>query len=257
MQNLVTVTCLRDREQMLLQAESLRYLQSPITHHVIVQESSLDSSWSSLLGPYYSTHQLVLTLAEPCPTNRFLDHPWSNQQYHKLAVYQRIQDSYLILDSKNFFIRTCSLDDWANSTGCGSQEYYHRAANDFSSTITEYSQYFDIPVQPWHLCHQTPFHISHQVMQNFDIAKLLRDFMNFNCMPSEFIFYSCMMKSLGIKFTQKQLHYTVWPNMPIIPDIRWSNSSCLVAGIHPTIIEQYKHSINSWLISQQFDFQFE
>ena len=113
--NLVTVTCLIDQPAMLVQAESIRKFLSPCTHYVIVNEINPDlAKWRDLLQEYYTNHILILL--------RFTDYEgsgWHTQQTYKLLVGEHIDDDYLVLDSKNFFIKHCQLTEWEGRYGDG------------------------------------------------------------------------------------------------------------------------------------------
>ena len=58
---LATVTCNRDFQQMLLQAESIQRFLNPCKHVIIINESYPDLDfWNRWLKPYYTNHELVI-----------------------------------------------------------------------------------------------------------------------------------------------------------------------------------------------------
>lgn len=111
--NLVTVTYYVDLRQMLIQAESINQHITGITHWVVVNSrfNNMDR-WYKLLSPYYTKNKLKLI--KP-PTE--LITPWAsylNQQLLKLWVSSLIQDDYLILDSKNFYVNPTDTSIYSN-----------------------------------------------------------------------------------------------------------------------------------------------
>lgn len=123
---LLTVTCNRDFYQMLLQAESINKFLEPCTHYVIVNEHKADLEfWWRWLSPYYQKHRLVLLNRIDYNygqlgidyTNNSSSAGWIMQQLQKLLVSYHLNQDYLILDSKNFFIKPTSLNEWEHVLG--------------------------------------------------------------------------------------------------------------------------------------------
>lgn len=132
--NLVTVTYFADLRNMLVQAESINRFVSGVTHWVVVCSSSNNMSrWRRLIGPYYQgSNKLKLIRA---PANLMTKNAgYLNQQLLKLWIAGSIQDDYVILDSKNFFVKTTDLSIYNNyvaSNGTG----YDTSDETFPGTI--------------------------------------------------------------------------------------------------------------------------
>ena len=102
--DLVTVTCDLDFNQMLLQAESISKFLKPCTHWVVINDQHIDKEkWESALTPYYHNH--TLKLFTPNWNSIPSDFGWAKQQAYKFVVSKYVNDDYLLLDSKNFFIK--------------------------------------------------------------------------------------------------------------------------------------------------------
>lgn len=208
--NLVTVFCLRDLAQFRLQVESLRYLTEPVTHWVIINEPQDQyHHCCDLVQPLYlfSPHQLRLV---PRPLT-LSSCDWDNQQYYKLWIYQLIQQDYLILDCKNFFIRSCSLADWQGVIGSGSYDHYLKEGNTFSATLRYYCSLFGLPVESEQFSCQTPFLAESRVMDHLDLEQFAESVGLVS--PCEFLYYGLTYRSLGGGLKKPQhLHRTIWPD---------------------------------------------
>lgn len=128
---IVTVTCLRDIPLLDLQAQGIsQYLDTNTPVYIIINEED-PSQWvdyfAKHLKHYYSKHKLTLlhrgvfdidwqqwvpSLVNPWAVG------WETQQVLKLAIsaYFKTQ-SYVILDSSNFLIRSWNPDQYTNIDG--------------------------------------------------------------------------------------------------------------------------------------------
>ena len=58
---LLTVACERDKDILLLHAESISLFLEPCTHYIVINEEVPDINyWRELLQPYYSKHKLII-----------------------------------------------------------------------------------------------------------------------------------------------------------------------------------------------------
>lgn len=115
METLVTVTFTRDKWCMALQAHSLElFIKEPCNHYVLIQDDSPLEEWEALLRPIYKTHTLHLMHRSTHPKNftaaSAAVRGWRDQQVLKMKVAEFIDtEKYLILDSKNIFVRPLPL----------------------------------------------------------------------------------------------------------------------------------------------------
>lgn len=195
--DLLTVTCSHDKLQMLLQAESIQKFLSPCTHWVVIDDSVISTEeWLTLLSPYYTKHKLIIVDGFKINSNFDDKGGWVRQQYHKFAAFEYIKNDYLILDSKNFFIRETNINEWDSTIGNGSQTNFFNN-HSWDATIIEYAKYFDIPVNFQHLSILTPFVFHKSVLDNIkDYPKFLDYFINQPVIPSEFLLYSTLLYKL-------------------------------------------------------------
>lgn len=237
---------------MLVQAESVQKFLEPCTIWVIVNETSLDG-WHELLAPYYTRCTFNLVLAP------VLDNAdgWWRQQYYKLWAHTLVKDSYLLLDSKNFFVKPCSTSAWDNQLGAGIYEDYSVKGDRWLRTIHEYAEYLGVEPSSTHLAMQTPFVIDYRVMQSSNLDQLLAQFEKFTAMPSEFILYSMLAEKHQHTGKLQLQHVTVWPMYA--PSIWPAAIKCiaepqiLVAGLHRTFLDRMDKSVvNCWLASLGF-----
>jgi len=202
---LVTVTCKRDFNQMMLQAESIsKFLKPGCHHYVIINDYNADLAfWHNHLDPYYSNHTLHIIprihydylkcgiyLEDNSTTG------WRVQQLQKLLIAYLINDDYVILDSKDFFIRDTDINEWNTSIGSTvSKENEH---NIYDSAAKIYADHFNIErsmiFHPY-----TPYVIRKKYItenKNFDFFTMGEIL----CAPmihkenfSEFVFYSYLI----------------------------------------------------------------
>lgn len=200
--HVVTVTCNRDYNQMVLQAESISMFLTPCTHWVIINEETVDiERWKSALSPYYIKHTLnLLTLKDFKPINS--KSGWVTQQVLKLRISEHINNDYLILDTKNFFIKFTDLSFWENKIGDGnlytlddSSAYsYWRPAS------TLYANKLNVPeLTDIFFISAGPFKIKIKYLKNVDMD-FLQECLLINseidpCYVSEYVLYSYLAKN--------------------------------------------------------------
>ena len=123
--DLVTVTYSGDLLAMRLQSHSLdRFITKPITHHVYIEDSNLElPAWHKQLVPFYSRHRLMLRDGDSLLDSRaglVQTEGWIRQQAIKLlAAREVVSDRYMVLDSKNLFIKCFDIGDWPVCHGSG------------------------------------------------------------------------------------------------------------------------------------------
>lgn len=205
---LATVTCNRDFQQMLLQAESIQKFVEPCKHVVIVNEDKFDYDfWLRWLAPYYTNHELVLMGKIK---SNYVDHffgsykdygiidndsnGWLTQQLQKMLLAYEFNDDYLILDSKNFFIRPTSINEWDGIIGSGiiqSKEVLEDTY--FKKSADTYEKYLGWSIDKF-LTTLTPFKIKREPLVTkckiSELGYLLYSPEFNNAGTSEFIFYS-------------------------------------------------------------------
>lgn len=263
--DLVTVTCMLDKEQMMLQAESISKFLDPCTHWVIINDLDVDVTyWEQCLSQYYANHELKIikpNLKKYYTLDQY-ENGWKTQQVLKYEIFQYINGDYLILDSKNFFIRNCNVEDWEAIAGCGFEEDYTRKGNTWLPTINSYSAYLELPPSYRQLAMQTPFVFRNEVLariENFE--EFLKWFNANDVLTSEFLFYSILQKTHSIYDSTKILktqHWTVLSEQTFnefanVKQHFFDNPKIKVAGLHRNFISKLtkteKHSINEWITS--------
>jgi hypothetical protein len=273
---LATVTCNRDFQQMLLQAESIQRFLNPCKHVIIINESHPDLDfWNRWLQPYYNNHELVIipSIQYSYPSNSLgardrygeidsVSSGWRSQQLQKMLLAYEYEDDYLLLDSKNFFINPTDIHEWDNSIGSSSYMGFG-AIHHFVGTYTKYSELFEKKIE-YYTAPGTPFKIKREpLVSKCKVGELGYKLFypeHHNVSASEGIFYSFFVedeinqridipfeKSLTIWGSDKADLYKKLLEMSMNPEIK-------VAGIHREILSTMSHqdikTIELWLNSK-------
>ena len=188
--DLVTVTCAHDLKSMLLQANSIdQFVKESCTHWVIIEDSNRSSvPWDQLLFPFYKNHNLKLI-------NNFLPpdgtHSWRRQQLLKFMIARQLRcDSYLILDSKNFFIKPIDLTQWPIAEGS------HDVAKITPGTLawnwlSYLEEKYKLPKLNFHWSSFTPYRVKTDTVREILKLDMVEMFKNIaDQWVSEFILYS-------------------------------------------------------------------
>lgn len=129
--DLVTITCSRDIGIQELQSYSLNLMvQESHDHYVVVEDSIISiDQWKERLLPYYTRHTLhvipTLVPDEYYLNDTQIKNGWHRSAVLKILISEKIKSKkYLILDSKNFFIREQLLNEWPIDDGNGIVEPY-------------------------------------------------------------------------------------------------------------------------------------
>lgn len=268
---IVTVTCKNDFTSMLRQAESIQKFVEPCEHLVIIEDENFDKRfWIKHLSKYYTNHKLVLK-----SYNHFLRIPqsgWVRQQALKLLAALDCPDEYLILDTKDFFIRPCKLADWNGFLGSNDIEdidYYFDIPSPTKKwrlkTAIAYSEYFNTELLTRIFNPITPFVIDARYIDKNYIHNHIDWFLGcFKDDACEFIFYTYIARDLIQEFKQhkfKSVKLCDAPSMLSNFDAyvkqgleKASNDeNVIVVAIHRDIIlnlnEEQKSYINGWIRS--------
>lgn len=272
---LATVTCNRDFQQMLLQAESIGRYLNPCKHIIIINESVPDIDfWYRWLKPYYTNHELIIRprieYAYPSGSigtrNTYgeidaVSSGWRSQQLQKMLLAYEYEDDYLLLDSKNFFIKQTDITEWDNTIGSGSYLGYG-ALHHFVGTYAKYSELFEKDID-YYTGPYTPFKIKREpLVSKCKISELGYKLFypeHYNVPASEGIFYSFLVddeinKLVGIPFVKS---LTIWGDDKINLAKKLfemiAKSDIKVAGLHreilSTMTSQDAKIVDFWLNS--------
>jgi len=272
---LATVTCNRDFQQMLLQAESIQRFLNPCKHIIIINESVPDIDfWYRWLKPYYTNHELIIRprIDYPYPSGSIgtrntygeidaVSSGWRSQQLQKMLLAYEYEDDYLLLDSKNFFIRQADIMEWHESIGSGSfQQFAERDM--FIGSYQKYAELFGYEIDHY-IGPFTPFMIKREpLVSKCTLAELGYKLFypeHYNNPASEGIFYSFLVddiikKRYGIRFMKS---FTIWgPDYPNLAKNLFEismDSEYKVAGIHREILSKMTDAeskiVDFWLNS--------
>ena len=139
MDHIVTVSCRRDLRQLVQQIESIElFVTKPITHWVIFTDLNVSPGrqlrWMKLLYPLYRRHILqpvwpedigelhdtfTMTWMPDLPNGKKPGDGWKIFQPLQFTIYKRIGTDYLVLNTKNLFVKPTDLSSWDGQIGCG------------------------------------------------------------------------------------------------------------------------------------------
>jgi hypothetical protein len=310
MNDLVTVTCNKDKRYMQLQAESIQKFLYPCAHWVIINEDDVDiDAWEKFLSPFYDKHKLILLSREQLIPNRHdhtswclhevLNHPLSGyllQNVLKLEIAKIIQTDYLVVDTKNFFIKPSHLDEWDNYIGSEFVEFIDDVPESFlklfpfatgnksifGEAIVSYAEQLNKEIPKYYFSPKTPFKICHDVLLPYLIDDQLLQLILFNkdmqilASPSEFAFYSLLIQD-RIRFgkntiasrTESKVEIKfVFMNSDFEKDLK-SEGECFrffdapnfkLLGFHRDFLAKcdpgHIHALNIYLKNKGFEFQY-
>jgi hypothetical protein len=258
--NIVTVTCTRDKFAMLLQAQSINlYVTTKVTHYVIIQDLTTSyAEWEELLQPYYQYHELTII---PNWLNNDLN-GWTQQQLLKFESSKFINsDRYLILDSKNLFIKSTSLEEFTLEG--------HRHYVSTSLLTKQYSKWYryimenlnaTLPKMSW--VPQTPFTVNTKVIKLITDINLEKFFVDFNNRypndhPSEFLLYRFFS---DIPKNKHNYQHIIW-DQQFLKKLNEIDDEVICLGIHREALRNTSLTntdvINlvEWLVTLNFEKQ--
>ena len=274
---LATVTCNRDFQQMLLQAESIQRFLNPCKHVIIINESHPDLDfWNRWLQPYYTNHELVIIprIDYAYPTNSLgtrdrygeidsVSNGWRSQQLQKMLLAYKFEDDYLLLDSKNFFIKPTDINEWEDSIGSGNFLKYG-AEHSLCGTYTKYSELFEKDIA-YYTKPATPFKVKREpLVSKCKVGELGYKLFypeHHNVSASEGIFYSFFVEDEINQLVDISVvkSLTIWgPDKPDLTKLLFKmsmDSNLKVAGLHreilSTISKDESKIIDYWLNSDK------
>ena len=261
--DLVTVTWSTDLYLQKLQAYSInKYVEGTCIHWVIIEDDIVPvHTWLRELEPFYKRHVLkIIHHSELTTDNTSIG--WVRQQILKFKIVNYIQSSgYIILDSKNFFIKSVNLNSWPIDEGNGAPHFSQETDNGKWKTWINHvhnKTSLTVPDEFW--APETPFviktEIANKMLRLFSIEDLFDNAYD----PSEFILYRFLSHE------NKQRHYRVayscWPGtvFPTLEKLNeeFNNEHIRVFSLHKAFIKENIKDFNLicyWMIEKGFDNQ--
>lgn len=262
--HLLTITCTRDKKQMILQSYSIeKFVLTPCVHWVFIEDTNTSiDEWHEILNVYYKgIHTLKIIKLNVNETVS----GWHRQEIGKLEAFQYINDDYIVFDTKNFFFRETYLN-WKISEGNGLLS--NTDFNNFDEFIDLCSKMLNLPIPKFFHSQDTPFKFQKNVMekiQKINFSELIIESQRANIMSCEQVVYdffsntiydeSCMSEEYR---KEHVMRFIWWFNDSFREDDfeKIYNSKSEVIGIHRNfwVIKNEKiNLIGEWLI-KEFDF---
>jgi hypothetical protein len=207
LKQVLVVTCDRDRWQFLLQIRSIGKFLEPCNLCVIINEHD-PQRWLCWFKENCEQrldrhHVKIMTREDfndiiPCQSLDDKVSGWISQQIYKLLFSLKVNDPYLVLDSKNWFIKDSKLVDFQQrtrvgiSTNPGFVNFYDRCL-----------EQFEMPKDTMYRPIITPYAIDPAIVRSmldkFQGAKNFFDWFTSDKIASEFMAYDLFAQSLGLE----------------------------------------------------------
>lgn len=245
--DIVTIACTSYRGIQELQSYSLDLMvTTPCNHYVVIEDKGMTADeWYAILSPYYTRHKLHIVPSllsdEYYINDSRIKNGWHRASALKILISEKIQTKkYLILDSKNFFIREQSINDWPLVDGNGIvvkyDPYIWNEVNEFCLTN-------NIPIPTEVYDSATPFMIDTDIMKKINEHEILPLFFNKKgWWSSEFFLYSIFTQYFGNKLTTEKVpNVTFWNterkiSTEVLTEIyNWPNMRSF--GLHKDVIK--------------------
>jgi hypothetical protein len=291
--DLVTITCNRDFQFMLLQAESIQKFLEPCHHWIVINEyEDLDiEKWQNALSKFYTKHTYKILTPDDfsMDATAYRYRKWYGQQYFKLAISKFINKDYLILDTKSFFIRPDSLTNWYDTMGSGILHKFGESIDGppWEDISLHYSKVFN--TEPLtHFLFNLPFKVNIDLLKKYNRTRNLMDDLyptqeeeqNYfelkdkKLFPSEFILYSYIAREHfnDYKHKERSFLYVVPAHVrdknetqilvEIMRKILDSERNTIITtfALHPLVFNNLSNKhvdyINKWLTKLGLNFQF-
>ena len=268
MKHLVTVTCTRDLRQMVLQSHSIaKFVNAKLTHHVFIEDNALPIEyWQSILEKFYSGDKQL------CLYDIRVDDPdgYIRQLYLKIFAAYHVQDDYLILDSKNFFIKDTTLDYDIPEGSCDMFELLN-FGKDFPKWVAD-NYHLPIPNNLWTV--HTPFKMKEETclrLLELNLLEIFRKGLDAGCWPSEFVLYSFFAADKYNKiewnstYFKNKIYHTWWWDNQLNPDefeTIYSTKAIEILGLHKNLWYKKKNNLDKlgkladWLVTKGLDRQY-
>lgn len=268
--NIVTVTCSRDLKQTLLQVHSLNvFAKVPFHHHIFVEDYNFpEAKWRKKIEPFYE-HKNKLSLYYGTLPKEYLENDgWARQQILKLEACRVVNDDYLVLDSKNFFIKPTSFE-YTLKEGCYRRVDFNGIYHTLKPFVKFAARYLGKEEPKHYYVAHTPFTIIKNnaiaLLDECDIRDLFEKAVDQGMRPTEFTLYSfyglpellnMSKKDWDKQYNVNNINYHTWWwdedfNPAKFQEIY--NSSVEILGLHKNLWKKKNEKMQKfaiWLVSR-------
>ena len=173
--------------QILLQAESIQKFVEPCTHWIVINETNPDMFyWHDILDRFYTKHELRFW--NPSYISNLTPKENSRARVMKFSISEILNDKYLCLDCKNFFIKPCSIEEWRNIDGSGASI----PASDNIEASHKYAMLLNKPLLKNSFKLHSPFVMNPDIIKPY-IPRLVEESVEFfSNFADEYMCYSYM-----------------------------------------------------------------
>lgn len=221
--DVATITCDRDFYIMDTQAKSIQKFVAPCKHWIFVLESERpEQDWIDLLTPHYTNHEVEFVFLPY--TERVDPSGWAIQQYWKLRMVDWIKNDFVILDSKNLFVKETDLSQWkyegSGMFGTLPDDFlkpedpdYDPTTNGVLDCVLYYCDFYNIPRPKKFMTDITPFLARQNVME--EMSSMVKEKNVFAVKTGwhlEFVLYSMIAVKYGLMDTEQAPAYKNAPN---------------------------------------------
>lgn len=215
------------------------FISEQCIHWVIIEDDLIPiDTWKKELEPFYSKHVLKLVHYSELILNFRFSSGWVRQQVLKFKISQHIENnSYIILDSKDFFVKSICLKDWPIDEGNGIL-YATKNELQWESWIETVRRKLSVPIPDIFWAPETPFRFKTSVYNKLSkLINIERLFLKVEN-PSEFLLYRFLSPETKIKF--HRLVYRCFPGDKIPTkeelELEYKNNQILLFSFHKKFI---------------------
>jgi hypothetical protein len=201
---------------------------------------------------------------------------WRSQQVQKLTVSKHMDDDYLVLDTKSFFVKPVDSEEWRNVLGNGrlvniDDVAWNNTHELWDKTNNIYAKIFNTSPLTRYLDLSPPFKIRIKPLKEFDRFDNIGNLILYSERPehspvqgppSEFMFYSYLVKDEVESLPNSMAFYNkrcdiFSRHVPVLNELL--NADYNVYAFHHTmmssITEDDRNTVNKWLADLNFTFR--
>jgi hypothetical protein len=239
---LLIVTCEQHIWQFLIQCKSIYTYLAPCQINIVINEKD-PSNWISWFNTecvqYFINHKLSLYTTKDFDYQDLGNRGYITQQSIKLMFCYKTDNEYIILDTKNWFIKPTDINEIPR------QEYDPNLINRerFDNFYRKCVKQFGKPTAIRNI--ETPYIFNPLIVKRLinrftNEEQFLKWFTDTSAIPSEFMCYSMFAQSINLeqdKVPLLKISKTIWTLTELSNWQDYLNSNLKITGIHKSLLD--------------------